>query len=403
MARVSKGPSYEASKRRYVANLDGEKIVLSAGVDKTKENDEVAQEGYDREKAVRRVQVTGDRSPVWAVLNAWLQWLHSQAVSSVSKNTFERRRRLIQSFVNAHGDVVCRDLRAWHIEDWLCRMREKRRHPVTKKEICWEEGMVKLALATLKQAFKWAEERDLVSTNPFRGGNAHALKVANYDYRGKRLAIERHEYEALLRLAVKRSDKDWAILLMLLWGTGARPSEMIMARAEEWDEGKRAFVIRHNDPTNEGRFKLRRLKRDRIIFVPDELVPFVHLLIEKYQGQKIGNVTPLFRKEKGSKKGETHSITSVNFRLDTSRKKSNREAAKEVIRKGLSGYSFRHAYVTRWLMAKKNVNVLAELIGTSPLMIQKHYSHLFQQHDMLRDEMNDFQQVRDVQRDVPKT
>src|SRR5262249_30209509 len=159
-----------------------------------------------------------------------------------------------------------------------------------------------------------------------------------------------------------------------------RPSEMIMAKAEEWDEGKKAFVIRHDDPVNRGRFKLLRLKKDRIVYIPDDLVPFVHLLIEKYAGNKVGNSTLLFRKGRGRKKGEAYDDESVTAHLRSSRKKINQEAKKEVIRSGLSTYSFRHAYATRWLMAKKNDNILADLLGTSTQMIRRHYSHLFQKH-----------------------
>jgi hypothetical protein len=46
-------------------------------------------------------------------------------------------------------------------------MKEKRPHTINKKEVCWDEGSVRIALGSLRQAFKWAVGRSLLSVNPF--------------------------------------------------------------------------------------------------------------------------------------------------------------------------------------------------------------------------------------------
>jgi integrase len=365
-------------------------------VDATSENEKIAKEAYQRERAVALVQTSGDRSEIWVVLNAWLDWLIRRPRNPVAPNTYERHRRVIQSFIDLHGRVIARELRARHIEDWLQKMQQPYPHPVHGHSTRWDEGSIKLALGTMRTAFKWALGRGLLTANPFAAPDAQALQSPSIVYTGKRKAIEEWEHEAFLRLALKRSSKDWAILLMLLYDTGARPSELIEAKAEEWDDERKAFVISCIDPANKGRFKLMRLKKDRVVYVPDDLVPFVRLLIEKYKGRTLANragqrVTPLFRKEKGKHAGLPMTIGSVNAHLTSSRKKVNKDAGREVVRNGVQAYAHRHAYVTRWIVAGGDIKVLAELLGTSVLMIERHYSHLFKKHDVLRQHLNEFQ------------
>src|SRR5438105_3282342 len=71
MPRVSKGPVWYASKRGWFANIDGNRIFLVGGP--KKETEEIAHEKWEQEKTASRVQVDGDRSLTWAILNAWLQ------------------------------------------------------------------------------------------------------------------------------------------------------------------------------------------------------------------------------------------------------------------------------------------------------------------------------------------
>ncbi len=414
--KTSKTWSYEPTKRRYVANINKEKIVLLKGVGRTPENDEVADELYSQARQVADVQVTGDRTAVWVALKAWLDHLTNRPLKKVAPNTLARHERCIQSFIDLHGEVLGRDVRAWHIDDWLAKRQQPRPHPVHKQLVRWDEGSVKLGLGTMRTAFKWCVGRGLLTTNPFHQPDAqHLTEGPSINYEGKRLAIEKHEFNALLRLAVTRSSKDWAILLLLLNATGARPSELICARAEEWDRQNKAFVIRADEAANVGRFKLKRLKKNRVVYVRDDLVPFVELLIEKYRDSRgypanyhqivearhnkkpepkpLPDACFLFRKEKGRGAGQPMTIHSVNAHMKSSRKVANERAGREVVREGLTPYSFRHGYVTRWIVAGRNLKMLAQLLGTSVAMIEKHYSHLFTRHDVLRDHLNDFEAV----------
>lgn len=43
---------------------------------------------------------------------------------------------------------------------------------------------------------------------------------------------------------------------------------------------------------------------------------------------------------------------------------------------GLTAYSYRHTFATEMLKAGMDVDTLAELMGSSPVVIRQHYSHL---------------------------
>ncbi|MNW17986.1 hypothetical protein D3C71_2173630 [compost metagenome] len=48
-------------------------------------------------------------------------------------------------------------------------------------------------------------------------------------------------------------------------------------------------------------------------------------------------------------------------------------------------YSYRHTFATRWLLAGGSIKVLADLLGNSVRMIERHYGHLdADPHAMLR-------------------
>src|SRR5438270_30593 len=110
MPRVSRTWSYEASKRRYVANINKEKIVLLKDVDRNKDNDDLAKDKYDKAKAIAEVQVTGDRTAVSIALDAWLKWLQSRPQDPVTQNTFVQYQQVVWSFTDFHGDVAGRDI-----------------------------------------------------------------------------------------------------------------------------------------------------------------------------------------------------------------------------------------------------------------------------------------------------
>src|SRR5262249_38634711 len=136
----------------------------------------------------------------------------------------------------------------------------------------WSDNYADLRLRILRTAFKWAaHEGELVSESVFarRGKKA---RLGGADLTLKRLAITEGEHEALRAQARRRKRGEFGDVLELLYHTGARPAEIYLARADEWDVQLQALVLDPNDLRNVGRLKnrrhLKRKGRKRIIRIP---------------------------------------------------------------------------------------------------------------------------------------
>lgn len=364
MPRVSKAPVYYPSKKGWFANIQGRSYPLAKGPKRATER--AAKEKYNLIVTNLNAQQDGDKGPCWAVLNAWLVWNETRvSPPPLAPNTLKIYERFAQSFTDMNGDVPVQDLRPSHVNDWL-----KLNSSLSNGKKAWNEGNRRLAVTTIKSAFRWAKDSArLITTDPFSGDAG--LRQKKVAYRSDRLAITDEEYKNILEMAMSRTHRDFGYLLMFLYETGARPSELYLARGSEWDENLRAFVIRPV-PENVGRYKLARYNVNRVVYVPNHLVSLLEVQREKY-GDGV-----LFRTEQG----EPFFTGSVAGRFADAHRLLNGKGKE--FRKGLSAYSFRHAFVTRWVKKGGNLKVLADLLGTSVTIIERCYCHLFEDHGTLR-------------------
>jgi integrase len=377
MPRKSKGPRFYASKNAYFANLDGDRVPLCPGP-KNKANDELARELYDNEVAARRAHKAGDRAPCWTIFNAWITWCKNRTEPPpVAPNSLKHNLLFINSFIEMHGNVVWRDLLPSHFDEWLAA-HKKPAGARSKKG--WIPSTIKAAMTVMRSATSWASTvGGLVKHNPLNLPGSEKLRKKGVRYKGRRLAITEQEHRAMLEYGLRKPHRDWAPLLMLWWDTGARPAELALAKASEWNEAKQTITIA-GVPENQGRFKLAYLGAPRVVYIPDYLVPLVASLCRRRP------TGLLFRNTLGNAFGAD---CIVRLFLST-RKIINKRAGKEVIREGVTAYSYRHAFVTRWLLAGRDPMRLCELLGTSMQMLHRHYSHLFEEDVALRDALNQF-------------
>jgi integrase len=387
MPRTSNGPRYYTTKNGWFANFAGERFRLTTGPKKPTE--EEAKDKYEAEKQARKVEVAGDRNSVWAVLNAYLENCENRVKNNeMAKNTVVMHSSVISPFKEKCGMMLVRDLRPQHINDWLAEMRQERWSEKLKRRVRWGDGTVKLAKNVLKTAFIWAiEEAGLISRSPFdRKGKGKRDKRKARRPAQSRVAILDSEHELLLEHAKRRSKKDFFYLIQFLHRTGARPAEMYGAKASEWDDERHTFVIKAV-PEERGRYKLAHLGEDRVVYIPDDLVPLAKELMKKYPEG------PIFRTESG----EPWKNNTLCARFGSIKVAANKAAKAKgfpPVRKEVKAYSYRHAYVTSWVEKGKDLTKLCELLNTSPQMVREHYSHLFRQTQSLRDSLNDFDRGR---------
>ncbi|MBY0525516.1 MAG: hypothetical protein K2R98_19080 [Gemmataceae bacterium] len=174
---------------------------------------------------------------------------------------------------------------------------------------------------------------------------------------------------------------------------------MYLARKDEWKPEKQAIILDPTDKRTIGRLKTRRKLiakgRKRIVRVPDDLVPVMNDLATKalpsghlfYSENRQPWDTPSKPVKDGAKPKR---VSRVAHRMNKLIERVNGHFGRTAIRVDVTLYSYRHAFVTRWLKANRNPMKLCELIDTSLDMLHKHYSHLFEDHIDLLAELNDF-------------
>ena len=177
--------------------------------------------------------------------------------------------------------------------------------------------------------------------------------------------ITDEQHQPLLKEADRRNGKGFRNLLTVLYETGARPGEVRRLEARHYRPEQGAWVI---DATEDGgNNKLGHTGRRRVIYLTPRLIPLVEELNARHP------TGPIFPSENGS------AFTRKSLLLRFWKARNRLELPKTI-----SLYGYRHRFATDWLAAGKPVGQLAELLGTSIAMIQKHYSHLTERSATLR-------------------
>jgi integrase len=194
--------------------------------------------------------------------------------------------------------------------------------------------------------------------------------------RGRDFVIPPGEHELMLTEANEKLS--W--LLRFLQGTGCRPGEAYNATGRHYDRRRKAIVFRWDAVAPDYIHKTaRRTKKDRVVYLDDEMDELVRELVGRHPSG------PLFP----SRLGNPWTNASVYQALKRVRE-----------RLGLTGkciaYSYRHTFATHWLLAGGSIKVLAELMGNSVTMIEKHYGHLDAAPEVMRQLLNTFRQHQKV-------
>jgi integrase len=296
-----------------------------------------------------------DRNLVITILDRYAVHLKNKGRNG-SYDIFKDR---ISTAIPEFGHIPVKDLKAMHVTAWLDKMQQGRNVKLGRQgrqyeRFCkWGPTSRRMAAQALLTALNWARKQGMITRNPLE---KEALELDKVVGRSKDYVVKPAEHEAL----VTSAKSYFADVLVLLHGTGCRPGEVYNATAKNYDPDLRALVYKARPA--EGMYvhkTARKTGKDRVIFLAEPLAEMVEKLACKHP------TGPLFRNRDGGA--------------------WNDQAVYEMLRRlrkrlGLTGkmvpYSYRHSYATRWLLSGRSIKVLADLLGNSVAILEKHYAHL---------------------------
>jgi integrase len=295
-----------------------------------------------------------DDNLVITILDRYAVHLRNQG----RERTLDMFRRCCDSAVQEFGHLKCKDLKIMHVQEWLDKMGLERGRSRGNRIRKWGHTMKRLAIDKLQAAFSWAVQQGMITRNIINGPARHSIGIRRKGAsRGRDYVLQAGEHAKLVGVAKPY----FANLLEFLHATGCRPGEAYHATARNYDPARAAIVFRHDAESPEYVHKTaRRTGKDRVIYLTDQLRAMVERLSVKYPAG------PLFR----NRDGRPWTNSSVHLMLKRLRKKLELTAGKMI------AYSYRHTFATDWLLDGGSIKVLADLMGNSVAIIEKHYGHL---------------------------
>jgi integrase len=272
-----------------------------------------------------------------------------------SASTHALRVRFLQPFSDHCGKLPVGHLKKHHLEAWLASKRGS-----------WNSSTCCVAVSSVSAALNWAADMGLISKNPIT-----KLKRPQQKSRSAYCVITDEQHATLTAEADKRTEKGFLHILVVLRQTGARPGEIRLLEARHYRPDQGAWVIDASE--RNGNNKLGHRGKRRVIYIPPGLIPLVEELNRRYP---TGTIFP-------NEDGTAYSEGAIRYRFHHMKRRLGLPST-------ISLYGYRHRFATDWLAAGKPVGHLAELLGTSIAMIQKHYSHLTERASTLRAALADF-------------
>lgn len=240
------------------------------------------------------------------------------------------------------SSVTIGHLKPFMVSEWLDN--EKTWGPTTRSD----------AVATLKQAIKWAKQQGMIAKHPLEDMS---------EQRGspREFTISDELFDQLLDGigSQKRSRSFGVMLKMILW-TGTRPSELCRVNVDDYRPGPfedgaqlpgSLYIREHKNK--------KRTRKARVVILSQCADSLARMAI----GQRKSG--PIFRPSEGSR-----------WEYSTMRRRFDRLRAKVEAPKACVLYSLRHTRITNDMLDGMEAAIVATIHGTSLEMIERVYGHL---------------------------
>lgn len=365
---------YYASKGGYFTHFEGQNVRLSTGPkDEPKGPTYLAAlEEFRKMMLVSTADTADQGNTVRVVVDLYGQHLERNG----QDRTLEIVLQTCTSAVEQFGSKTFAQLKPVHVSNWLALMA-KPRNTKKHKGVRWGPTYRNMALKTLTAAFNWAKGQGIISGHCLQNPKAVVVRGRKRS-RGQEAYVSPETWHKLIG-RIGKTNHRFADFLRFLRGTGCRPSEAYHVERRYYRPAERCIVYPGHPAADEFVWKnARRTGKDRVIFLTQELVEIVERRIAEHPEG------PIFR-SKGNGRWYPEAV-SVNLRW---------YAKRLDIKPAPTAYSMRHSFATDWLLAEGSIKVLADLIGTSVAMLERHYAHLMVDKDRMRSILETVMKDRD--------
>lgn len=280
--------------------------------------------------------------------------------------TLKIRQRCLGAFISAGwGERAVASLTILDIQAFTGRMRRPPGNGSEKRARAWNGGTVRLFLQSLRAAFRWGVQAGLLANDPVARAEQPPARS-----RGREAILDPSQHAQLLKLASRHLRP----VVVVLEATGARPGEIAGATAGDYDAQLGALVYHQGGARPEDAFchKTAGKGKDRVILLTGEALEIVRERV------RAGGKGPLFK----TRAGRPWTSKSIAKGFAGLRERTGIPA--------LTAYSYRHTFATAWLRDGGSIDHLAELLGNTPAVIRRHYSHLCGERDALRARLEAF-------------
>lgn len=257
-----------------------------------------------------------------------------------------------KSAIERFGDKTLAEFKVFHVTEWLEVMAKPRKDRKGRMGQ-WNQTYQNMAVRTLICALNWAKKQGLISRHCLDAKGVIKTKKRS---RGEEAYVPQTVYDKLI-VAVNANFRE---LLEVIRHTGCRPAEAYNIEARYYRPADKIVVYPGHPKPGEFEWKnAAKTGKDRVIYLDDKLVEIVERRI------KLHPEGPIFQTTRKLRWGNEAVSTELRWYAD-----------KLKLATAPTAYGLRHSFATDWLLQGGSIKVLADLMGTSVAMIEKHYGHL---------------------------
>lgn len=345
MARNHTHPRYWKSRQGYYVCLDGTQILLARGPKNDPETKALAHQKFYELLASRPSLDRAPREKVYLVQDLLALYLEEHVTPATPTSTRQIRERYLLPFRASFGNLPVSAVTRPAVKDWA------------SQHATWSEATAWLCLKTVLTAFNWGLKHHLIKAHNLKG-LYRGLQVRSRSESSGTALMTDEIHQQLLLAALPHLRP----VLHFLHDTGARPHEVLRLTAAMYNPALHAFVPH----------KKKVKSKHRTVYLTDALEQALLPLMARHPDGL------LFRNTRGNRITE-HKLSCWFI---TARERLNFPP--------VTAYMYRHKYACDFLLNGGRIAVLAQLLGTSIKMIEKHYSHIGDFHDNLLEEVRRF-------------